>query len=74
MKDISKRFVVMYNGWPVASADERREAESDMRRMRDAQAESLQGFFPLRMIDNRSLWLVSDMGTDAPQQVRRTGS
>jgi len=62
MRDIGRRFVVLYNGWPVSSADDERSALKLMVEMRETQRKAFEERMPLRVFDNRTLWKVMDMG------------
>lgn len=62
MHDTSRRFVVSFNGWPVASADTLREAEALMDAMRKQQMVSLEELHPFRRFRTNKLWRVTDMG------------
>lgn len=59
--DVTRRFVVVYHGWPVDSSDDEDEAHARMRKLRDTQLQSWRGRWPLHGFDNTSLWKVQDM-------------
>ncbi len=65
MHDTSRRFVVSFNGWPVASADDEQAADELMKTMRNRQAASLEELYPFRSFTNGKLWRVTDMGAKA---------
>ena len=65
MRDITRRFVVIYRNWPVDSYDEEPSAHRRMIAMREAQLQSWNGRVPMQVVDNPALWRVMDMGDRA---------
>ena len=64
MRDITKRFVIVYNNWPFDSFDESQAAAQRMQELIDNQMDSLSTTYPHRSWDVRPLWKVTDV-TDA---------
>ena len=61
MRDITKRFVVVYNGWPVESFDELVLATTRVAELIDTQERSLEDTFPNQSWDVKKLWKVTDV-------------
>jgi hypothetical protein len=65
LRDITRRFVVVYHDWPVDSFDDEEAAKSRMRELRDTQVRAWQAKWPLHGFDNARLWSVQDMAKKA---------
>jgi len=64
LRDITRRFVVVYNQWPMDSYDDERDALARMGEMRATQLRSLKERWCFDNFDNSSLWSVSDTADD----------
>ena len=65
MRDITNRFVIVYNDWPVESYEDESKARARMKELRQNQLRSWEEHFPMQSFDNRSLWKVEDMAEKA---------
>lgn len=70
MRDITKRFVIVYNNWPCESFDDQASAKTRMQEMIANQTQSLTGIFPNHGWDVRPLWKVTDVLGAAARKVR----
>jgi hypothetical protein len=70
MRDITKRFVIVYNNWPFESFDDSKAARQRMQELIDNQTESLRATYPSYGWDVRPLWKVTDV-TDVLAAVQR---
>jgi hypothetical protein len=70
MRDITKRFVIVYNSWPFDSFDDSNAARQRMQELIDNQTHSLNAAYPNRGWDVRPLWKVTDV-TDVLAAVQR---
>ena len=66
MRDITQRFVIVYNDWPIESYPDEGRADARMTELRQNQLRSWRDHFPMQSFDNRSLWSVRDMAKSAP--------
>lgn len=65
MRDITQRFVIVYNDWPVESYAARGMATTRMKELKQNQLRSWEEHFPMQSFDNGSLWRVEDMAAKA---------
>jgi hypothetical protein len=61
MRDITKRFAIVYNGWPVESFDELGLAKVRMAELVENQERSLEDTYPNQTWDVKKLWMVTDV-------------
>ena len=61
IRDITRRFVVVYHEWPVDSYDDEKTAIARMQEMKNNQLRSWREHWPMSGVDNAVLWSVQDM-------------
>jgi hypothetical protein len=60
-RDITQRFLIVYNEWPVESFDDETDATMRMHELRGTQLRAWREKWPMHGFDNRKLWSVQDM-------------
>ena len=71
MRDITKRFVIVYNNWPFDSFDDSKAAKQRMQDLIANQTDSLNATYPNHGWDVSPLWKVTDV-TDVLAAVQVT--